>query len=124
MKKSQPIGSNDACILVVEQGEDAFAAALDAAQRLAACGGAPRHQVVFAGYDADPREVYEIDDCRRWCLRLMRDCPQFYTVAHPDTRTLLLYCTANKLFTGERVVNPEWSTVEPDLANFQLVRQW
>jgi hypothetical protein len=37
-----------------------------------------RVAISFLGYDDDPREVYEIPECRAWMRKLFHQCPQMF----------------------------------------------
>ena len=90
-------------------------------EMLAAAGGAPRHELMFDGYNEDPRRIYQIPECAAVCQRIMMDIPQLIKVVSQTTFAVLLNSTAVKRH-GRWVVNPAWAPVVPNYKSFVLIR--
>lgn len=88
---------------------------------LALAGGPPRHELMFDGYNDDPRRIYQIPECLAVCNRIMTDVPQFIKVASDTTFTVLLNATAVKK-QGTWIVNPAWATVLPNYKSIVVTR--
>lgn len=74
---------------------------------------------LFHGYDDDPREVWQIRECRAFCKRVMEQVPEYYHIADNLTRSVLLHATAVKKDDGWHV-NAGWQHVEPKWRHIQL----
>lgn len=94
-----------------------------AVEMLAKAGGVPRHQLMFDGYNQDPRRIYQIPEAVAVCQRIMMETPSFIKVVGNDTLATLLMCTAVKK-DDKWVPNPAWATVMPDVDKYELGRMF
>lgn len=129
MTKKNPASKYDHVILALERGDLVrglterewadFKTIVTGAE-----AGKRKYLLTFHGYDDDPRDVWQFKEVTDFCLRVMRECPALYAVGDDTTRTVLLYATSLRLFTGERMANPGWASVEPNLNQIRLTTQW
>lgn len=75
---------------------------------------------LFHGYDDDPREVWDIPECQKFCLRVMKEIPEYFEVADTLTKSVLLHCTAVKAPDGVWRANPGWASVLPEWAHMTM----
>ena len=121
------IKSNDAVFIIVDKSDmmdhNKMQDIYFTCEVVSRAGGKPRHQLMFHGYNDDPRPVYHIPECVAVCQRIMLDIPQFIKVVANDTFVTLLMSTAIQK-DGKWVVNPTWAPVLPDYAEYVLVRKF
>lgn len=49
--------------------------------------------LLFQGFDGDPREVFEIEECRKWLLRVEKEVGYFFLVLEPRVALpILMFC--------------------------------
>jgi hypothetical protein len=119
------IQPNDAVFLILpkqdlgnkEKMQDVF----KSIELIIQAGGQPRHQLMFDGYNDDPRRIYQIPEAVAVCQRIMLETPAFIKFVGAETFTTLLMCTSIKR-SGKWVVNPAWATVLPDYDQYELGR--
>lgn len=47
----------------------------------------------FQGFDADPREVFEVEECRKWLLRVEKDVTYLFLALEPRIALpILMFC--------------------------------
>jgi len=121
------VNPNDAVFIIVDKADMSDRKKMRevylTCELVSVAGGPPRHQLLFHGYDEDPRPVYHIPECIAVCQRIMLDVPGFLKVAGKDTFGVLLLSTAVQK-GDEWVVNPAWASVLPDYDKYVLDRKF
>lgn len=73
--------------------------------------------MLFDGYNDDPREVFEIDEIRKWSEKLINRYPHVLYFLTDDSKRLLLssVCDINTFYFGEKKPYKEWLSmgIEP-----------
>lgn len=59
----------------------------------------------FQGYESDPREVFEVEECRKWLLRLEKDVTYLFLSLEPQVALpILMFCYVPFQKVGGKVV--------------------
>lgn len=79
---------------------------LDEFQKIAKRDMRSRVAIFFDGYDADPREVYQIPEVRSWANRLLKNIPHLFYFLTPENFSIriMFLCLVPVIFRdGEQV---------------------